>query len=76
MKHNRIASAVAEYNRKFTNNKYGKGAFIVSDFYEIKELAEKSGGGYCNTLYTAIDLAIKAGFMIGYRSAKREAKKR
>lgn len=75
MKHNRIASAAAEYNRKFTNNKYGKGAFYASDFYEIKELAEKSGG-YYNTLYTAIDLAITAGFMIGYRSAKREAKKR
>lgn len=44
MKHNRIASAVAEYNRKFTNNKHGKGAFYASDFYEIKELAEKSGG--------------------------------
>ena len=61
-----IRKAVADYDKATRKGRYG--AFYCSDFEEIKELATQNGG---ISFFEAVDIALKAGFMIGYRTAKR-----
>ena len=62
---NRIKSAVEQYNKRKNRN---KGNFTAMDIYAIYEMAAKDPAGM------AI-IGLKAGYMIGYRSAKREMHK-
>jgi len=73
---NRIPKAVQDYQKRFYGAGHNEGAFYGSDFYEVKEAAEKIGGGAATTLYEAIGTALEAGFMIGYRKAQRDCRKR
>ena len=41
----RIKRAKEEYRKRFFNRSDNTGAFFTSDFYEVKELSEKIGGG-------------------------------
>ena len=59
-----LQKAIADYKKKFDNNKCRKGIFYASDFYQIKDI---SNGEY----WGSISNALMAGFMIGYRTAKR-----
>lgn len=69
-----LQKAVQDYQKRYYNSRSNEGAFYASDFYQIKEI---SGGGYdARTLYNAIGNALEAGFMIGYRKAQRDYKKR
>lgn len=57
-----ISKAIADYKKQFINNKSGH--FYASDFYKIRDISD-------GTIYDNISNALMAGFMIGYRTAKR-----
>lgn len=63
----------AEYEKKFfnapPNSKRGK--LYISDYIQIKIIALKEGE-YSKILFRSIDIALKAGVMIGYRARKAE----
>ena len=65
-----LHKAIEEYKTKYYNRSDGKGAFYVTDVNQIKELSESRDTK--ETLYNAIGNALEAGFMIGYRTAKKE----
>lgn len=70
-----LQKAVQDYRTKYygADNKHGKGVFYVSDLQQIKEMAlARSGDSYPETLYDAIVYGLEAGFMVGFRAAKRE----
>ena len=61
----RIVKASNDYKTYLErHNHHNIGAFFASDYQEIKENSK--------SLYDVMDLALTAGFMIGYRRAKRE----
>ena len=72
---NRIEKAAQDYQTQYYGKRTNEGAFYASDIYEVKEAAENRGGR-SNTLYEAIVLSLEAGFMIGYRKAQRDYRKR
>ena len=45
---NRIEKAAQDYRTQYYGKRSNEGAFYASDFYEVKEAAEKSGGGRSN----------------------------
>lgn len=61
-----IKKAIQDYNKKFLNS--DKGQFHCSDFMQIKEMSN-------NDIWDLIANGMSAGFIIGYRFAKREMKK-
>ena len=63
-RHRNIAKTAEEYKKKLHSNKI-KDAFFISDYEQIVEL---SGGN----LVEAIDLALKVGYMAGYKRGKKE----
>lgn len=63
-----INKAIADYKKQFFVRS-NKGQFYVSDFVQIKELSD-------GTTFDIIANGMMAGFMIGYRFAKREMKNR
>ena len=70
-----LTRAVEEYNRKYNNPQTGKGSFYLEDLNQIKDMS-KSRTGEGVSLYGAIGNALKAGFIIGYRTAQRDARAR
>ena len=72
---NRISKAAEDYKKLYYGRKNNEGAFYYSDIQEVKEIAEKKEG-YNATLYEIIETALEAGFMIGYRKAQRDAKRK
>ena len=70
----RIARALQDYKKDFGNSENNKGAFYTCD---VKETLEISGiKTVSDELINAIWNAMQAGFVIGYRCAKREIKNR
>jgi len=69
-----LTKAVAEYDRKFNNPQTGKGAFYLDDMEQIRNMS-KSKTGQGTSLYSAIGNALKVGFIVGYRTAQRDARK-
>lgn len=65
-----LQKAINEYKRKYYERKDSKGAFYAGDINQIMELSEAETTK--ETLYKAIENALYAGYMIGYRTAKRE----
>ncbi len=61
----------AEYE-KIHEYETGKASFYVSDYNGIRNLWKKEGCGIVNL----IDIALRFGFMVGYKCAKREAYKK
>lgn len=74
-----IEKAVTDYRKKYYKNENREGLFYASDICQVKELAEKEaqpyGGHIMGVLYNAIGIALEAGYMIGYRTAKRHARR-
>ena len=61
-----MQKAIEDYKKTFCHNNNGtKGAFYASD---IQQIYNSIG----NDAYSLIANALEAGFMIGYRCAKRE----
>lgn len=67
----RCSNAIAEYEKKYKGS--SEGSFTAHDLAEIRELS--GDGADIETLYKAIEKALEAGFMIGYRKAMRDARK-
>ena len=65
-----LQKTINEYKRKYYERKDSKGAFYAGDINQIMELSEAETTK--ETLYKAIENALYAGYMIGYRTAKRE----
>lgn len=63
----RVRNAIAEYDRRFWGTKQGQ--FNVGDLYSVCKSSD-------TTDYTDVAIqALKAGFMIGYRKGRADAKK-
>lgn len=75
-----IAKAVEDYRKKHYKDGNKEGLFYASDILQVKELAEKKaqpyGGHIMEVLYNAIGIGLEAGYIIGYRTAKRHARRR
>ena len=69
----RIQKAAEEYNKKFfigDNFKKNNGAFYINDLQELLEMVDQNRT--ITSIYKALDTALLAGFMIGYKKAKRD----
>ena len=65
----RIVKASNDYKTYRKRNDHNNiGAFFASDYQEIKENSK--------SLYDVMYLALTAGFMIGYRRAKKEERQK
>lgn len=65
-----LQKAVAEYKTKYYRRMDNKGAFYAGDVNQILNMSKSDTTS--ETLYNAIENALYAGYMIGYRTAKRE----
>lgn len=73
-----IRKACSDYDSRFKDSKHGEGAFYTSDFIQIKDMVvEKVGSSRSinEWLYETIDIAIRAGFMIGFRYGMRNRRR-
>ena len=68
-----MEKVVAEYNH-FTSIHKNKGYFFFDEVLQIKKIASHSM--IENRLYEAIGTALEAGFIIGYRTAKRDVREK
>lgn len=70
-----LSKAIEEYNALCENKGGNFGAFYVSDYEQLRNIATDKGGiSFWNIVLYAIDSSLAAGFMIGYKAAKREQK--
>ena len=72
----RILKAAEDYKKKYYDKRGNVGAIYGSDYIEVKEAAEALGGTSSDVLCEAILIALEAGFMLGFRKAQREYKRR
>lgn len=70
MKRN-MRKAIADYKKRYGGKTNAEGAFFCVD---IAQIAEISGG--VDKTYNLIENSLFAGFMIGYRKAQRDYRKR
>lgn len=70
MRRRDIRKTIEEYERMFPVRKdnHNKGAFYMSDFQQLWSIS--------NTQYECTSNALMAGFMVGYKCAKREQRKK
>jgi len=64
---------IKEYREQFYHRKDGTGAIYPTDVLQIRDYLVKRGE---LTDLDAISYGLEAGFMIGYKYGKREAKKK
>lgn len=64
----RIKHALAEYNERYSDAT-PEGSFYVSDYYQLRDIAGADP-------VTMVFRALEAGFMIGYRKGKRDARRK
>ena len=69
MKRN-LQKALQDYEKQFGGNDQ-RGAFYMSDLEQIRELSTPAGSTLPDP-YQLAGNALRAGFMIGYRTAKKE----
>ena len=73
-----VAKYVEEYEEKYIKSGSSKGNFYVNDFTQVFQMAEekigqKTGGEF---LFWVATYAMELGFMVGYKLAKSEARKK
>ncbi len=66
-----MRKAIADYKKRYGGKTNAEGAFFCDD---IAQIAEISGG--VDKTYNLIENSLLAGFMIGYRKAQRDYRKR
>lgn len=69
-----IKEACEQYEEQFSGD---KDELFVSDYVQVKDIVLETIGNERSInlfLYTTTDTALKAGFMIGYHAAMKEAK--
>ena len=64
-----IRKAITDYKKNWTET--ADGAFYPSDILEIQRITKAERGNMVDAIYNALAV----GFMVGYRKAKRDAKK-
>ena len=64
---------IKEYDKNFSGGG-NRGKFYFSDFRQIREMTGRGNGQ--DTIFRTIDLALRAGFMVGYKCAYREIRKK
>lgn len=67
-----IFKAIEDYKKKFSGNSTN-GALYMTDILQIRDTAEGMAGG--DRDFELISNALQAGFMIGYRKGKADARK-
>lgn len=67
-----IFKAIEDYKKNFGGNS-SNGAFYTTDIQQIRDTAR--GELWNDREFTLISNALQAGFMIGYRKGKADAKK-
>lgn len=67
-----MEKAISDYQAKFGGNS-GNGAFYTTDVRQIYDMAE--GADLGDRDFMLISNALQAGFMVGYRKGKADAKK-
>lgn len=67
-----MEKAINDYQKQFSGNS-GSGAFYTTDVKQIYDMAE--GADLGDRDFMLISNALQAGFMIGYRKGKADAKK-
>lgn len=67
-----MQKAIDEFNRRFTER--GRDVFFVSDINAIRDISESRSG--TPDPCTMVINALSSGFMIGYRFAQADARKR
>lgn len=67
-----MEKAINDYQAKFGGNS-GNGAFYMTDVMQIRDTAEGDTRG--DRDFILISNALQAGFMVGYRKGKADAKK-
>ena len=70
----RIEKALAAYKKKYANTKTTAGGFYMTDYHDIIRLSRDKKGNL--DPYNPIFNALEAGFIIGYRKAQRDARKK
>lgn len=71
----RFINAIKEYDKRgFGTEGNRKGAFYHTDFHAVKALSTDENGTI--QLYTTMVNAMKGAFILGYRAAKREERKK
>ena len=72
-----MQKAIDDY-RALCDRKGGTfGSFYPDDVYQLRQVAEDKGGiNFREIELNAIIGGLEAGFMIGYKAAKREARKK
>lgn len=80
---NRIANALASFDKKFKSKNTNEAAFYMNDIDQIIKAAGANiyimhGSTIVSTdkFFDIVFLALKAGFMIGYRKAERDYRKK
>ena len=67
-----MEKAINDYQKQFSGNS-GSGAFYTTDVKQIYDMAE--GAALGDRDFMLISNALQAGFMVGYRKGKADAKK-
>ena len=68
-----LSKAIEEYNALCKSKGGNFGCFYCSDLTQLRNIATDKGGiSFWDIVYHAIDSSLAAGFMIGYKAAKRE----
>jgi hypothetical protein len=67
-----MEKAINDYKAKFGGNS-AEGAFYMTDVMQIRDTAEGNTRG--DRDFILISNALRAGFMVGYRKGKADAKK-
>ena len=70
-----LQKTINEYKRKYYNRKDSKGAFYASDIRQIMDISFEESKSPAESRIDAISNALYAGFIIGYKAAKREQTK-
>lgn len=70
----RIKKAIAEYDRRYSNLNTTEAAFYAADFVQLFEISAAQDPR--NFHYKLADNALKAGFVIGYRKAQADQRKK
>ena len=75
-----LKKSIAEYRKKFCKTRTNEGAFYLTDFKQIMDLAQEQArdeGSNINGYYFhLIDNALMAGFMVGYRKGVRDQRRK
>ena len=68
-----MEKAIADYKAVFGKSSTGAGAIYCSDVQQIFDMTKDSGR---DAFYDAITWALQAGYMMGYRKAKRDGRRK